>query len=52
MDMEEIILEHMGIKEWVDKHVKEVKERRKNRYPDEEINLLSYGKIESSKSLS
>lgn len=28
MDMEEIILEHMGIREWVDNFVKEVLERQ------------------------
>lgn len=29
MDMEEIILEHMGIREWVDKFVKEVVEKER-----------------------
>lgn len=29
MDMEEIILEHMGIREWVDQFVKEAVEKEK-----------------------
>lgn len=29
MDMEEIILEHMGIREWVDKFVKEALESQR-----------------------
>lgn len=34
MDMEEIILEHIGIREWVDRFVKEAIENQKEKLND------------------
>lgn len=45
MDMEEIILEHIKIREWVDNFVKEVIKKDKNNKAEESPCLHSYVKL-------